>query len=1001
MKCKNTTLAILILCMCALADASLSDGLAGYWPLDEGTGTIANDFSGNGHVGTVQNGAAWINGKIGNAISFDGKDSYVRITAASGLPVYNPSTGYSVSAWVKGGPQASKAVYAEGNTANSSPVFWLYADSSGKLGVHIRNSNGTSLVPAQTSAGIAFNNSWKHIAWADFNGAGKLYIDGVLDRVIAYSPQQIALNTSAMGAMIRGSTGNFFKGSVDDLRAYNRELSAGEIREIYDSGKDSITDDSAPSAPAGILATAISSSQASVSWDASADNNEVAGYRIYRNETLAGNSPGISFTDSGLRPDTSYSYTIEAYDAGGNISAMSSAAFATTLPAPPPSSYTLVVTKSGTGSGTITGAGINCGSDCSETLNAGTSVTLTATPGTGSAFSGWSGAGCLGTGACTLSLNSNLALEAGFGSLSAPSIRDWYVSTGGSNTNSGSNSSPFLTLDYALGKANAGDTIRLAAGTFAGGSTKRNGTASYPITITGLGDGTTIINGKLTVYNSYYKITGIKFQGTTLALYGSGANNNTIERNEFTKGAQGIYMQGGETNDGTSGPAFTRIMNNTFYAPTGNGMVAMIGHDNTVSNNIFRDGLGYDALRVWGKTQVISGNQFIRFNSDQGATGGNHADIIQTFESSAKMTARGIVFERNYIMDSNGQFGNLDSGSGYADMQDWTFRNNIFLRSRLQLNNTLPGVRIYNNTIYDSPFTIGFLFAANADGTGAHNGQVFNNLFISVGDGLSKGTGFYSFNPRLRGMGAGYNIITDRDNSAKVLYYPETHGINGGVTPQEIFADPANGDLRLKPNSPAINAGTDLSTGFNTDYAGTPRPQGTGWDIGAYEYMANSQAPVPTDSDGDGVPNTQDRCPKTAAAARAFVNRYGCALPIATKFDIAPDFNATDINGMQNLELGISQYGKISYTNKSILLVKMSAGEDDMLNLDADLNISQNKITLNQNNLPQLNQSATITIYNTNFTNPKILKDGTECTNCQIASYNRNSKTITFSVPEF
>ena len=79
----------------------------------------------------------------------------------------------------------------------------------------------------------------------------------------------------------------------------------------------------------------------------------------------------------------------------------------------------------------------------------------------------------------------------------------------------------------------------------------------------------------------------------------------------------------------------------------------------------------------------------------------------------------------------------------------------------------------------------------------------------------------------------------------------------------------------------------------------------------------------------------------------------------------------------------------------------MSAGEDDMLNLDADLNISQNKITLNQNNLPQLNQSATITIYNTNFTNPKILKDGTECTNCQIASYNRNSKTITFSVPEF
>ncbi|HIH09188.1 MAG TPA: hypothetical protein HA254_00805, partial [Candidatus Diapherotrites archaeon] len=63
--------------------------------------------------------------------------------------------------------------------------------------------------------------------------------------------------------------------------------------------------------------------------------------------------------------------------------------------------------------------------------------------------------------------------------------------------------------------------------------------------------------------------------------------------------------------------------------------------------------------------------------------------------------------------------------------------------------------------------------------------------------------------------------------------------------------------------------------------------------------------------------------------------------------------------------------------------------------------ISQNKIALDQNNLPQLNQAATITLYNTNFTNPKILKDGTECASCRITGYDRASKTLVFSVPGF
>lgn len=100
----------------------------------------------------------------------------------------------------------------------------------------------------------------------------------------------------------------------------------------------------------------------------------------------------------------------------------------------PGAAATLTTTRSGTGGGTITStpAGIDCGLDCSETLAAGTTVTLHATADVGSVFTGWSGAGCSGTGDCVFDLVADATADAAFAlALSCTSIANAASCTNG------------------------------------------------------------------------------------------------------------------------------------------------------------------------------------------------------------------------------------------------------------------------------------------------------------------------------------------------------------------------------------------------------------------------------------------------------------------------------------------------------------------------------------------------------------------------------------------
>ncbi|MEU8149949.1 glycosyl hydrolase family 18 protein [Nonomuraea sp. NPDC048901] len=146
------------------------------------------------------------------------------------------------------------------------------------------------------------------------------------------------------------------------------------------------TDTTAPSVPGNLRSTGTTSSSVSLAWDAATDNVGVTGYDVYRGSTRVTTVTGTSYTDSGLAAATSYTYTVRARDAAGNVSAAGNSVTATTSggtgapgqPGPPSVTGTTgssIALSWGASSGTVTGYRVYEGSTVKATVT-GTSATI-------------------------------------------------------------------------------------------------------------------------------------------------------------------------------------------------------------------------------------------------------------------------------------------------------------------------------------------------------------------------------------------------------------------------------------------------------------------------------------------------------------------------------------------------------------------------------------------------------------------------------------------------
>jgi len=201
--------------------APVATGLVAAYGFEESAGTTAADSSGKGLAGTIAGATSSPSGKFGRALSFDGVNDLVTVADANPLDL---AAGMTLEAWVK--PTVSSGwrtvllkeragglAYAlYGSSDNGRPMTEILAGST-------REARGTTVLPA---------GQWSHIAATYDKSTLRLYVNGTQ---VASAALAGTLFNSPGALRIGGNSvwGEYFSGLIDEVRVYERALTAAEI----------------------------------------------------------------------------------------------------------------------------------------------------------------------------------------------------------------------------------------------------------------------------------------------------------------------------------------------------------------------------------------------------------------------------------------------------------------------------------------------------------------------------------------------------------------------------------------------------------------------------------------------------------------------------------------------------------------------------------------------------------------------------------------------------
>ncbi len=220
------------------SDPMLTAGLVGWWKLDESAGNAADSAGTN--TGTRNGTTTWepTGGRVNGDLSFDGSTGYVSIANESNFD-FDSTNAFSIAAWVYRNNNTTEddfvakvtntgKGYSLGGLASFDAMFWQISNVWGSDWMN---------VAAPMSSG-----AWHHVV-ATYDGAlGRsassmhLYIDGVDGTVVtsdALSATSILSNQPLLLGVDNTGSGSYALGKLDDVRFYNRALTPGEVRRLY------------------------------------------------------------------------------------------------------------------------------------------------------------------------------------------------------------------------------------------------------------------------------------------------------------------------------------------------------------------------------------------------------------------------------------------------------------------------------------------------------------------------------------------------------------------------------------------------------------------------------------------------------------------------------------------------------------------------------------------------------------------------------------------------
>ncbi|MET8948862.1 LamG-like jellyroll fold domain-containing protein [Streptomyces sp. NPDC004542] len=209
------------------------------WSMDEAAGATQAAGSAPEQTATLYNGPAPnVEGKFGKAVQFDGVDDY----AATDIATINTDVSFSVSAWVKLSALPSGAAVVASQRGNNVPGFELYYSKAYDRWVFNQYTSdtvdGTPVRAMQAAAGGVKAGEWNHLVGVYSAGENllKLYVNGAMAGSTAYSTPWNARRGMLIGAGFpNGAPASFFPGAIDEVKTFEKPLSATEVASLYSS----------------------------------------------------------------------------------------------------------------------------------------------------------------------------------------------------------------------------------------------------------------------------------------------------------------------------------------------------------------------------------------------------------------------------------------------------------------------------------------------------------------------------------------------------------------------------------------------------------------------------------------------------------------------------------------------------------------------------------------------------------------------------------------------